>query len=356
VSRFDAAVVGLGEMGSAACYHLARRGLRVLGLERFGPAHDRGSSHGSSRIIRQAYFEHPDYVPLLLRAYELWRELQAESGMRLLLRTGGLMIGPEEGAVVSGALKSARRHALAHKLLTPAELRRMIPAFEPVREVALYEPEAGVLFPEDCVVAHLDGARRRGAVLRFGALVESLDSIPAERVVITAGAWASRFLPNLPLSVERVLLYWFEPGDVAPFAPDRFPIWIWDVPGLAFYGFPSLDGETVKVAFHHGGEPADPDALRREVARAEVDRMRERLRRTIPALDAPLRRAVACMYTNTPDEHFAIGLERPGAAFAAGFSGHGFKFASVVGEILADLVVDGKTRHEIGFLSPRRFA
>lgn len=369
---YDVAVIGLGAAGSAAAFHLARRGKRVIGLERFWPAHDRGSSHGRTRIIRQAYFEHEDYVPLLLRAYELWRELEAESGRELLLVTGGLMIGSPGSSVVSGALESARAHGLPHRVLDGGDLGREFPQLrvEP-GEIALLEPEAGILFPEDCVRAHLDLAVRRGAELRFG--VEAAfprdplapgdgpveidaggERIEAGRVVVTAGAWTMRLLPSLdiPLSVERVFVLWLEPtSDAAAFAPGRFPIFIWKRPGEVFYGFPAVRGDGVKVAFHHGGRTVDPDHVPREVTEDEVARMRRALARAIPALDGRLLGASTCIYTNTKDEHFAIGLLGGGrVALASACSGHGFKFSSVVGEVLADLATAGTTRLPIGFL------
>ncbi len=349
---FDVAVIGLGAMGSAAACHLARRGLRVLGIDLHAPPHDRGSSHGRTRVIRQAYFEHPDYVPLLLRAGDLWRDLERESGRELLRRTGALMIGPGESPVVRGSLESARAHALPHRLLSNAELRREHPALRPREgDVALWEGEAGALYPEDCVQAHLDLARRHGAELRFGEKAGLNDRL-APRVVVTAGPWMPALLPAWPLQVERQVMFWFDPPPGA--AP--VPLLLWDYEGRHFYTVPDVRGDGVKVAFHHGGEVTDPDRVRREVGDAEVAEMRRLLGRTIPALDLPPRRAATCLYTNTPDGHFAIGLlpGRPGVAVASACSGHGFKFSSVVGEILADLVIEGRTRHRIALFDPAR--
>jgi sarcosine oxidase len=338
--KFDVAVLGLGGMGSAAAYHLSRRGLRVLGLEQFTPAHDRGASHGGSRIIRQAYWEHPDYVPLLLRAYELWHELEKSSGRSLFLKTGGLMIGDPNGPIVKGSIVSAQKHGLPHEVLSTDELRRKFPTFQPRNEIALYEENAGVLFPEECVKAHLDG----GATLKFGVRVDSLDEIPADRIVITAGPWARHFLPQVPLKVEQVAMHWFD-ADV------QIPIFIWDHPERAFYGFPSLPGQGFKVAFHHSGVFIDPDAARLEV---DIEPIRRRLAETMPSIRGKHLNTSTCLYTNTPDEHFVIGT-RDRFTFAAGFSGHGFKFASVIGEILADLAMTGRTRHPIGLFNPARF-
>jgi sarcosine oxidase len=344
---YDVAVVGLGVMGSAAAYHLAKRGLRVLGLEQFGPAHDRGSSHGRTRIIRLAYWEHPDYVPLLRRTYELWRALEAETGRTLLVKTGGLMIGPAAGAVVRGSLESARRHHLEHRLLSTQELRREYP-FMRFRDedVALKENDAGVLYAEESVLAFQERAGQLGAELRFGQKAPPLEELPARRAVIAAGPWMPQFLPEAPLWVERQVLFWFD----EPPGPERVPLFIWDYDKRPFYSIPDVRGDGLKVAFHHGGERTTPEAVRREVGAEEVREMQERLSRTIPAIGASVRRSAVCLYTNTPDEHFAIGRMpgHPEWVVASPCSGHGFKFAAVVGEMAADLVTSGETRLPIG--------
>ena len=346
----DVTVLGLGVMGSAAAYTLAKRGLRVLGLEQFGPAHDRGSSHGRTRVIRQAYFEHPDYVPLLFRTYELWRSLEAETGRTLMVKTGGLMIGPEDGPVVKGSLESARRYGIPHRMLSRAELSREWPfmRFRP-QDVALWEDEAGVVFAEDTALAFQDRARALGAELRFGVK----GSIPDSKCVVTAGSWLPELLPRFPVQAERQVMLWFD----LPKGHPRTPLFIWDYGTPAFYSIPDVRGDGVKVAFHHGGEFTTPDAIRRDVSEDEVRAMRERLRETIPVLAERHRRSITCMYTNTPDEHFAIGFAAgcPGTVLASPCSGHGFKFASVIGEIVADLVIDGKTRHPIAPFGLNRF-
>jgi len=372
----DVIVVGLGAMGSAAAYHLARRGVGVIGLEQFTPAHDRGSSHGRSRIIREAYFEHPDYVPLVQRAYEHWRALEEESGVRLLVPTGGLMIGPADGALVQGALASARTHHLPHELITAEQVRRRFPPFrlQPAT-VAVQEPNAGVLFPEACVRAHLDGAARAGAVLHFEEpvlrwsangggveVVTAAQTYSAGRLVVTAGPWAPQVLRDLglPLAVERNVMYWFAPvRDPAAFAPQRFPIYIYEYQQDAFfYGFPAMGEGGVKVAHHHSGVSCTPETIRREVAPDEVAQMRALLAAHLPDANGALLRTATCLYTNTPDGHFLIDRHPQWnhVILACGFSGHGFKFASVVGEVLADLALDGWTRHPVGLFALRRFA
>lgn len=371
----DVIVLGLGAMGSAAAYHLARRGVRVIGLEQYTAAHDRGSSHGHSRIIREAYFEHPDYVPLLQRAYEQWHALQEESDASLLIMTGGLMIGPRDGVLVQGALASARAHNLPHELISADELQRRFPLFRVSPEmVAVQEPNAGVLHPEACICAHLDGATTAGATLRFEEpvlqwtadehsvnVVTTKGRYRAARLVITAGAWAPQVLDalNLPLQVERNVMYWFTPrSDAAAFAPSRFPIYICEYrTGAFFYGFPAQSDGTVKVAHHHSGDFCTPSTLRRDVAPAEVTRIRGLLEAHLPAASGELRATAACMYTNTPDFHFIIDRhpQHPQVTLACGFSGHGFKFSSVVGEVLADLALDGWTRHPIALFRLPRF-
>ncbi len=372
----DVIVAGLGGMGSAAAYQLAGRGQRVLGLERFSPAHDRGSSHGRSRIIRQAYFEGSEYVPLLLRAYELWEQLEEETGQQLMTLTGGLMIGREDGELVSGSVRSAEEHGLPYEMLDAAEIRRRFPAYAPGPEtVALYEEKAGFVRPEETVKAHLDRASSSGADLRFGEPVLSWEAsgdgvrvetpkstYEAGRLVISPGAWAPQLLADLdlPLEVIRQVMFWYEPKNgLEPFLPERFPIFIWEPEdGNMFYGFPAQDADRgVKAAFFRaGGVPTSPDTIDREVHEEEIGFLRGYLAEHVPELAGRCLDAQACMYTNTPDEHFVISAhpEHPQVVIACGFSGHGYKFCSVVGEILADLAIEGYTRHPIDLFSPAR--
>ena len=372
----DVIVAGLGGMGSAAAYHLAGRGKRVLGLERFSPAHDKGSSHGRSRIIRQSYFEGAEYVPLLLRSYELWEQLERETGQELMTLTGGLMIGREEGDLVSRSVASADEHGLPYEVLDAGEIRRHFPAYAPDPEtVALYEKKAGFVRPEESVRAHLDRAAALGADLRFeepvvswkatdgGVRVETpAASYEAERLVISPGAWAPRLLADLglPLEVTRQVMFWFEPvSGLDLFVPERFPIFIWEPDdGNMFYGFPAQDDDRgVKAAFFRaGGVPTDPETIDREVREEEVAFLRGYLAEHVPDLAGRCLDAKACMYTNTPDEHFVISPypEHPQVAVACGFSGHGYKFCGVVGEILADLATEGSTRHPIDLFFPAR--
>lgn len=366
MAAYDVAVIGLGAMGSAAAYHLASRGVRVLGLERFERGHTRASFGGRSRIIRLAYFEHPNYVPLLRAAWDSWRRLERASGERLLTQTGGLYAGSPDGALVAGSLRSAKQHGLAHEVMDATEAMRRFPALHlDDGWTAVFEEQAGWLAPERCVETHLSLAERAGATLRFGSpailradgdglAVESAGARDhADRVVMTAGAWLPDLLPFLSaaLQVERVPLFWFEP--VRAVGP--LPVWILETVEGDYYGFPA-DKHGLKVARHGSGEIiAGPDALDRTPRAADEERVRAFARRHLPAADGSLRETHVCMYTRTADGHFAIGraaAER--VVYASACSGHGFKFASVIGEILADLAIAGRTDHRIGFLSDAR--
>ena len=372
MNSYDVIVIGLGGMGSAAAYHLARRRRRVLGLDAHPRGHTQGSSHGRSRIIREAYYEAPDYVPLVRRAYALWRELEAESGRSLLTITGGLNVGQADGEFVRGALASARQHGLAHESLTPEEVAARFPAFRLTDAlVAVYEPNAGFLAPEDCVGAHLDLAARHGAELRHAepARAWSADggevrvetdrgAYAGERLVIAAGPWADEQLAdlNLPLSVQRVVNVHFEPTRPELFGPDRCPVHIWEVPEGHYYGIPALPDQGVKFGRHDLGEICTPHTIRREVDPEEIEALRAVLDRYLPGAAGAVKWTLTCMYTNTPDRHFVIDRHpcHERVVYACGFSGHGFKFSSAIGEILADLALDGGTRHPIAFLSAAR--
>lgn len=375
---FDAIVLGLGGVGSAAACHLAGRRRRTLGIEQFQPAHDRGSSHGGSRIIRQAYHEHPDYVPLVRSSYELWRELEHNTDSELLTITGGLLIGPENGEVVQGALRSARQHLVPHELLSPPDIRRRFPLFHAGEgEAGLLEGTAGFLRPERAVRAHLQQAANAGADLHFGEVVTEWSATPgggvsvttdrdtykAESLILAPGAWAPEVMRalGLPLVIRRHMMCWFDPIADAPlFSPEHFPIYLWQSSsGTILYGFPAIDGPRggAKAAIHTGGDICTPDELERGLLPKDEEEIREQLSRLLPALNGPLLHSSACMYTLTPDEHFLLGPhpEWPQVTIACGFSGHGFKFCSVLGEILADLADTRMTRHSIEFLSPARF-
>ncbi|MET0416793.1 MAG: N-methyl-L-tryptophan oxidase [Actinoplanes sp.] len=370
-------VVGLGGMGSATALQLAARGVRVLGLERFGPAHSRGASHGGSRITRQSYFESPEYVPLLLRSYDLFDQLATDSGRDVIMLTGGVMIGRPESRTVAGSRASAEQWGLEHEILDAAELRRRFPTLAPQPdEIALYEAKAGLVRPEETVAANLELATKKGADLRFhepmrswspttggGVRVTTANGeYTAGQLVITPGPWAPELLADLrvPFAIERQVQFWFTPrGGVGPFLPERHPIYIWeDAEGGQIYGFPAIDGPDggAKIAFFRRGTPTTPDTLDTEVHPDEIAAMTDYCGRRLPDLPGAFLRGEPCMYSTTPDEHFVIARHpaHESVTVACGFSGHGFKFVPVVGEIVADLATCGSTIHPITLFDPRR--
>lgn len=361
-TTFDVIVVGLGAMGSATAYHLAARGARVLGLDRHTPPHAHGSSHGESRIIRELYYEHPLYVPLLQRAYDRWDALEQDAGVEGLLNiTGGLMIGRLESELIAGVHRSAAAHGLPAIDVNRAEMRTRYPQFlVPGDAVVVLDERAGFLDPERCVQAHLTLASRHGAQLRFtepalhwrfaGDGVEvttARGTYSAGRIVFAAGQWASELLSAYApkLTLERQVLLWFEPPGSSPqWEPANFPIYMAEfADGPFIYGFPKLP-RGFKAAVHYQGEAFDhPDALRRAVDTADVARVRDAVARLFPwAATAPVRESAVCSYTNTPDLHFIIDF-LPGddrVLVSSPCSGHGFKFASAIGEVQAQLLLD----------------
>ena len=375
--HYEAIVLGCGGVGSAALYHLAGRGLRVLGIDRFPPAHDRGSSHGSTRIIRQAYFEHPDYVPLLFTAYELWRQLEQEWGRRLFWQTGLLQVGPIDGEVLPGVLASARQHTLPVEPLTAEEAMTRFPGFRiPKQLAAVFEPQAGSLAVEECVRAHLAGAVAAGAELRCGAEVKRWkmelaagaqglvhvrvgnETISAVRLIVTAGPWASSLLADLgvELTIERRVQHWYA-GSPEYAATAGSPAFLFELPDGIFYGFPSFDARGVKVAEHTGADLVDdPLTLERKLRASDGPRVEGFLHAHLPGVSADRTAYDVCMYTMSPDQNFIVDRYpgQPQVVFAAGLSGHGFKFSGVLGRALAELAIDGGTTLPIDFLSLRR--
>lgn len=369
---FDCIVVGLGGFGSSALLHLARRGARGLGLEQFGPAHDRGSSHGETRAIRRAYFEHPDYVPLLNRAYQLWSALEQDTGRQLYVRTGLIFTARRECEIVSSTLAVAATHRLDIQELPLNESRSRFPTFRfRDDETVVFESDAGYLHVEDCVRAHLEQAQSTGAVARFYEPVRAIDSdgtsvrvrtdqgeYAARTLVVAGGAWSGRLLDELqlPLKVLRKVLFWH------PIAREHKQHQA--APGFAFqdgagifYGFPSLDGRTLKIAEHSAGDPVtDPDRLERSLLAGDAPPVERFLGERLPYVSSPAERHVVCMYTMTPDGHFIVDRHprHQNIVIAAGFSGHGFKFTTVIGEALAELALEGRTDLPIEFLSISR--
>ncbi|HVR29329.1 MAG TPA: N-methyl-L-tryptophan oxidase [Thermoanaerobaculia bacterium] len=357
-------VAGLGAMGSAAASALARRGVRVLGLDLRRPPHDRGSSHGESRILREAYFEHPLYVPLVRRALGLWRDLEQRSGRPLLRTTGVLLVSRPGSELIDGARRSCEQHDVPCESLTGAEIRRRYPVMSPAEEaIGLYEPGGGVLDPGACIASLLDEAAAAGAELRFDealvrwtATTDSVDVVTtrshygASRLLLAAGAWIPALTPGLPLQVERQVQHWFEAPDRGPFSIGALPAFLFEETAeTVWYGVPDL-GRGLKVAIHHGGDRTTADALDRNVAERDVEAVRRLLHARMPAIDRPPSRSSVCMYTNTPDGHFLIDQhpDAPSVLVVSACSGHGFKFASAIGELAADWVsgVPGALRLE----------
>ncbi len=381
---FDTIVLGVGGFGSGAVYHLAQRGLRVLGLDRFGPAHDRGSSHGETRIIRKAYFEHPDYVPLLLRAYDLWADLEAESQQRLFWQCGLMLAGLPDSEAISGARLSASQHGLTIENLSASAATQRWPGFRvPESFDAVFEPDAGFLKVEDCVRTHLDRATAHGATLLFDEPVISWSSTGREvrvrtanrefvaaSLVITAGSWAASVLADLklPLQVLRKPIFWFETTSPTYNLDASMPTFYFEMPPAVghvsnvpqtFYGFPSLDRRVLKVAQHSGGDiVVDPLLVDRQPRDSDVQPIADFLKTCLPNVRPQPARHSTCLYTITPDRHFVVDRhpEFSNVVIGCGFSGHGFKFTSVLGSVFADLATTGHTELPIDFLSLARLS
>ncbi len=376
---FNTIVIGTGSMGSAACYFLAKRGQKVLGLDQFEPPHDRGSHAGQSRIIRKAYFEHPDYVPLLERAYENWQALEADTGSQLYHRTGIVYFGKPDNENIAGIRNSAVLHDIHIENLSHAECGRRFAAFEvPADFDVIYEPDAGFITPEAAIRTYIDASEKFGAVILRNtpvlcwhvegnrvAVTTEKSVYTAEKLVITAGAWTSRVIPQLKvkLDVTRQLLAWIEPPHHDEFSTESFPCWFVEDPELGtFYGFPQVrDGSGpigLKLAHHFPGVPCGPEGIDAQPSPSEEEKLRSFLRKYIPSAGENIVHTRQCLYTYSPDAHFIID-HLPGSgkrvSIACGFSGHGFKFVPVVGEVLADLVTKGKSDLPVGFLGVGRF-
>ena len=368
---YDAIVLGTGGIGSAALLHLAKRGCKVLGIDRFACPHDRGSSHGQTRIIRQAYFEHPDYVPLLLETYRLWDELAQEVGRQLYHEVGVLQIGPPEGEVVAGVFRAAEIHHLQVERLTPEDIEQRWPALSvPQEMIGAFEPRAGYLHVEPCVAAHLEAAEQAGAELLGSCEVQSWQPGPpvtlqttsgqltANRLIVTAGSWAGPLLAdlNLKLEVLRKSFFWHAPQAGHDAAHESLPCFLYDLPSGVFYGMPRRDERGVKIAEHSGGQVvSDPLTVDREVDSADQARTRAFIAQHLPQLSPQHGDHAVCLYTMSPDQHFVLDRHphHQHVAFAAGMSGHGFKFAPVLGKALTELVLDGATELPIEFLGLR---
>ncbi len=356
---FDIMVAGLGANGSSALYHLSKTSKKIIGIDRFHPPHTHGSSHGESRIIRQAYYEDPKYVPMLITAYQLWTEIERISGKTLFKRTGGLMIGNNDTTVVKGSLLSAETHGIPYEYLDAATLKERFPAFRPSPDtVGVLEKEAGILFPEDCISAFLATAAAAGADIRYNEKILEIrpatDKIEVtttrgkytvEQLILAVGAWTSRLLPGLtlPLTVARQTLHWFRdnsPTQNTRFLPANMPVYIWEyAQDRMFYGFPDL-GTGIKIAIHHEGRPIDPDQLTQDVSPGEIEEIKDITTKYLD-IDPVHNRSAVCMYTNTPEGDFIIDFhpEYKNIIVASPCSGHGFKFSSLTGKILSDMAM-----------------
>ena len=370
-NHYEVIVVGLGGMGSAALYHLAKRGVKALGIERFGVPHEMGSSHGLTRIIRLAYYEDASYVPLLRRSYELWAELEREFGEQLFFQTGSIDMGPQDSDVFAGSLQSCIDNDLEHEVLDSKALRARFPGYQmPAETMALFQPQGGLLVPERCITAHVELAKSRGAVVHTGERVLGWEILADERVrvrsdaaaytaeklVVCGGAWAAKLAPELAglAMPERQVLIWLETKAPDLFVPERFPVWNGQVEEGRYYGLPEFNpsGLTPGMKFgryHHREETCDPDTVDRRAHAEDESLLRQFAERYFPAGAGKTLNMVVCMFTNTADEHFVLDTlpGTPQVSVAAGFSGHGFKMASVVGEIMADLAQAGATRRHI---------
>jgi sarcosine oxidase len=371
--RWDVIVVGCGVMGASASYNLAKRGLRVLTIERYGVNHEFGSSHGETRIIRLAYYEDPRYVPLLRRAYDSWRETEKRAGKRLLQISGGLVVGRPDGEMLTGVLRSARAHHIPHEVLSAAEAEARFEAFTLGDGMsAVYEEGAGILFAEECVRAFVGLASEEGCDFRFseqvtrlrsgreGVEVETSTGIhTADRIVLCAGAWNAILLGGaVPLACERQVPLWFSSGGLSSFMPGKMPVFVMEEkPNVVYYGVPDV-GRGVKVARTHGGELSNPDLVKRDVEESDIAPVREFIGRHLKKLQGPPIAATTCIYSNTPDFNFAIGPlgSDQKVTLVSACSGHGFKFGSVMGEVAADLATGKDPGFDLSFLSPDRFA
>jgi monomeric sarcosine oxidase len=376
MKRYDAIVLGIGGVGSAALYHLAKRGIRAIGIDRFSPPHSRGSSHGHTRVIRQAYFEHSDYVPLLREAYRLWHELEALSTTKLFHQIGLVEAGPPDGVVIPGVIRAAAEHRLQVESLTAHEIELRWPGLKVAEgDVGVFETAAGYLRVEECVKAHIDAARTAGAEILVDTEVQSWTAnaggvtlrtasgleILGGRLIVTAGAWSSRLLAdlNVALQVRRKSLFWFATDDSRYDVSTEMPVFLFEEPSGVFYGFPKIDERGVKFAEHTGGRNVDdPLMVDRLIDPDEQRRLVDARSRHLPGVSPRVTDHSVCFYTMSPDEHFIVDRHPAHAnvVFAAGLSGHGFKFTPVLGNALADLAIDGGTELPIDFLSLSRFA
>jgi len=370
---YEVAIIGAGAMGAATAWHLSRTGKRILVIDRFEPPHNFGSSHGESRIIREAYFESPMYVKLVQQAYAWWDALEKESGKKLFLKTGGLMLGSKERRVFQGATNSAMLHHVPYEFLDAAEIKKRFPVFKSSDDtMAVYEHNAGILFPEECIRTEIDLAKKDGVNFHFhekviqivnrndiAEIITNKSRYSATKVIVSAGAWVADLFPelNLPLHVNRQVLFWFrcKGTEAKNFQPQNFPIYVWEYEeNKIFYGFPDLGG-GLKIAIHHQGLLTTADSINREVKAEEIGELAAILHRFFNG-EFEFDHAAVCMYTNTDDEDFIIDYHPtfPNIIIVSACSGHGFKFSSAIGKILSDMVTDQPLSFDISVFTLKR--
>ena len=374
MTEYDAIVIGVGGMGSAAVYHLARQGVRVLGIERYDIPNEMGSSHGVTRMIRLSIQEGPSYVPLVRRAYELWRQLENVAGERLLFTTGSIRAGIESNQMFQGSKEACDAHNIPYEVLTGPETNQRFPGYQlPEEAMAIYQPDGGFLLSERCIVAHLAAALDLGAevhgrerVLGWEPKGDGMQvrtdrgAYSAHNLIVCSGAWTAKLLPHLVelAKPERQVLAWFQPKRPQLFRPDTFPVFGLVVDEGRFYGFPSFGIPGFKVGrTHHLEQQVDPDTMDRESHLEDENVLRDFTRRYFPQAAGPTLSLKTCLFTNSPDGHFILDVlpGLPQVSVAAGFSGHGFKYCSVVGEIMADLAQHGDTPHDLSMFRLARF-
>ncbi len=381
---FDYIVVGLGTAGSATCMTLARRGFKVLGVDRYRPPHNMGSHHGATRSVRRAYLEGTSYVPMAMKAWELWRKLEVESGKKLLVETGNLTIGPPDCPAIDGFLRSAQVYDIPYARMTAREIQNRWPQIRPADDfIGGLEKEAGIVYPDLCIEAFLAEADKTGATLLFNSPAENLteteksvviscggEKYEASRLLVAAGGWTAKLLdlPESILTPQRVPVHWFKVANYQSYSLGSFPVNFWQVPTennqgnllkfREFYALPTMSGkQKVKVAFHNGLVSCNPDELERHVSEKEEQEIKKVLSQYLPGLQGCPISSEVCMYTTTSDGNFYLG-NKPGSEkiFAAALAGHGFKFAPVLGEILADLLAENSPEFDLKLFSPTRFA
>ena len=371
---YDIAIIGVGGMGSATMYELARRGVKVCGIEQFGIAHDLGSSHGETRMIRKAYFEHPNYIPLLNRTYDLWHNLERESDQELFVKCGLVVSGTPDSEVIGGLEACYKEHKLPHDRFSASEAKIRFPQFAFDEDSVVYfDPIAGFLYVEKCIAAHCRLAVENGARLHTNETVESwtadskqvnikttMREIIAEKLIITSGAWAKPLLASIGIELEiwRKVLVWYTTDGIEKYKLGHFPIFYIEAGDEGFYGFPALNDEGIKIGEHSGAERYEnPELVKRELLPNDETTVLRFLKKYLPDFQPKFKKHTVCIYTMAPDQHFIIDRHpnHENVFFAAGFSGHGFKFAPVIGEILSDLSLKGSTFHPIDFLRLNRF-